>query len=162
MVLPWVFYQEIIEDDDVGDIEYIEGKVIAGDYFQVSGDIDTLSDTISYVPASAKTAFMVAAKIIITGHTSGTTTKNMVEAELKLDGTAVDTTNIGTATTSTLLSGASDMIAGSGSGTGTVGNGRFDVLGLSLAGDGIKAITIENTLDAGTAFATMSGYIDDT
>jgi len=162
MVLPWVFYQEILEDEDVGDIEYIEGKVTAGDYFQVSGDINTLASTISFVPASGKTAFLIEAKIIITGHTSGTTTKNMVEAELKLDGTTTDTTNIGTATTSTLLFGASDMIAGSGSGTGTVGDGRFNAKGLSLIGDAIAAITIENTLDAGTAFATMSGYVIDT
>ena len=35
---------------------------------------------------------------------------------------------------------------------------KFNVLGLSLAGDGIKTITIENVLDSGSAFAEFSGY----
>ena len=38
----------------------------------------------------------------------------------------------------------------------------FNVLGLSLVGDGAKKIEIENTLDNGTAFATMSGWLSDT
>ena len=150
------------EDLDMGDLEYIQDKVLAGDYFQVSGDIDALGIKISQVVPNGKTAFLIEAKIVTTGHTSGTTTKNMVEAELKIDGVTVDTTNIGTATTSTLLTSNSDMIAGSGSGTGIVADGKFNVLGISLVGDGAKVIEIENTLDNGTAFATMSGYYVDT
>ena len=69
MVLPWIFYQEIPESDaDMGDLEFIEGKVIAGDYFQVSGDINALNDTIEFDPASGKTAFLIKAKIIISNH----------------------------------------------------------------------------------------------
>lgn len=161
--LPGTMYQiPKVEGDDMGDIEYIEGKVLAGDYFQVSGDIDILNDTIEFIVPNGKTAFLIEAKIVITGHTSGTTTKDMVEAELKIDGVLKDTTNIGTATTSTLLTSGSDMIAGSGSGTGTIGDGKFNVLGISLVGDGAKKIEIENTLDSGTAFASMSGYLIDT
>ncbi|MCH7697003.1 MAG: hypothetical protein IIB73_12085 [Proteobacteria bacterium] len=48
---------------DMGDLEYIEGKVLASNYFQVSGDIDALNDTIEFIPASGKTAFMIEAKI---------------------------------------------------------------------------------------------------
>ena len=162
MVGPWVFYLEEVEGADMGDLEYIQDKVLAGDYFQVSGDIDAFGDTIEQIIPNGKTAFLIEAKIIITGHTSGTNTKDMVEAELKIDGDIVDTTNIGTATTSTLLIGGSDMIAGSGSGAGTIGDGKFNVLGISLVGDGVKLIEIANSLDDGTAFATMSGYYVDT
>lgn len=160
--LPSILFSVEEEVIDMGDLEYIQDKVLAGDYFQVSGDIDTLNDTIEQIIPNGKTAFLIEAKIIITGHTSGTTTKDMVEAELKIDGITVDTTNIGTATTSTLLTNPSDMIAGSGSGAGTIGDGKFNVKGLSLVGDGIKTMEIENTLDDGTAFATMSGYYVDT
>ncbi len=154
------------EDLDMGDLEYIQDKVIAGDYFQVSGDIDALNDTIEQIIPNGKTAFLLEAKIVITGHTSGGTSKDMVEAELKIDGTIVDTTNIGTATTQAtgIVNSATDMMGGFGWGTGsgTIGDGKFNVLGLSLVGDGIKVIEIENILDDGTAFATMSGYYVDT
>jgi len=146
----------------MGDLEYIQEKVLAGDYFQVSGDIDTLNDTIEQIVPNNKTAFLIEAKIMITGHTSGTTTKNMVEAELKIDDTVVDTTNIGTATNSAIVNSATDMMGGTGSGIGNIGDGKFNVLGISLVGDGAKKIEIVNTLDDGTAFATMSGYYVDT
>ena len=57
---------------------------------------------------------------------------------------------------------AGNQTAASGSGFGITGDGKFTVLGLSLVGDGIKDITIENVLDDGVAFATMSGWIEDT
>lgn len=160
--LPLILYQ-VPSGDDMGDLEFIQEKVLEGNYFQVSGDIDTLADTIEYIVPNGFTAFLIEAKIISTGHTSGGTTKNMVGAELKVDGVIKDTTNVGTATTNAtgIVTGATDMLGGFGwgSGTGNVGDGKFNVLGLSLEGDAIKVIEIENTLDDGTAFATMSGYL---
>jgi len=38
----------------------------------------------------------------------------------------------------------------------------LDVAGLSLVGDGVKEVAIENTLDNGSADATMSGYVQNT
>ena len=149
---------------DVGDLEYIEGKVTANNYFQVSGDIDALNDTIEFIPASGKTAFLIEAKIVITGHvtpagdaaTNSVVIKNEVEAELKINSVTKDTTNLGFSS-----QGGGNGLNGRGSGTGYghTGNGRFNVLGLSLAGDGAKKIEIVNTLDNGSAFATMSGYL---
>jgi len=162
MVGPWVFYLEEIGGDDVGDLEYIQGFVTSGNYFQISGDIDAIGNTISFIVPSGKTAFLIEAKIIITGHTSGTTTKDMVEAELIIAGTTVDTTNIGTATNSAIVTSATDMMGGTGSGIGNIGDGRFNVLGISLVGNNSDTIEIENTLDDGTAFATFSGYLIDT
>jgi len=52
--------------------------------------------------------------------------------------------------------------AGAGTGAGSQLESRFNVLGLSLIGNGALKIEIENTLDNGTAFATMSGYLIDT
>jgi len=75
---------------DVGDLEFIQGKVVAGDYFQVSGDIDAITDTIEFVPASGKTAFMIEAKII----PNNTGLNNRITAALKIDSTIKDEAEI--------------------------------------------------------------------
>ena len=154
---------------DMGDLEFIQGKVIAGAYFQVSGDIDGINDTIEFIVPNGKTAFMISAKIIISDHpaastrtTGGSNTqKDIVSAALKIDGTTKDETTIGEATAAGIAS-SNQNGGGTGSGYGNLGDGRFNVLGLSLVGDGIKVIEIENTLDDGSAFATMSGYLSTT
>jgi len=91
----------------MGDLEYIESKVVAGDYFQVSGDIDNLNDTIVYVVPNGQTAFMIEAKIIITNHpglaaftsatTQNTLAQSRVRADFIIDTSVKDTTNIGVA-----------------------------------------------------------------
>lgn len=146
----------------MGDLEYIESKVIAGDYFQVSGDILAVNDTIEHIVPNGKTAFLIEAKIVITNHPGLGTVKDAVAAELKIDGTVVDTTNIGIIADSRVVTSASDMMGGTGSGVGNLGDGKFNVLGITLVGNGVKTIEIENVLDDGTAFATMSGYYVDT
>ena len=154
---------------DMGDLEFIQTKVLSGDYFQVSGDINAINDTIEFIVPSLKTAFMIEAKIIITGNPSaistatstGVSTKNMVTAAFKIDSVTKDETAIGTAANAG-ISSSNQRGGGTGSGIGNIGNGKFDVLGLSLVGDGVKLIEIENIQDNGTAFATMSGYLIDT
>jgi len=151
----------------LGDFEFIQNKVLDGDYFQISGDINNLNDTIEFIVPDLKTAFLIEAKIVISNHsglagmTTGTTqntiAQSRVRADLKIDGVAKDTTNIGGASNMS-TTGAHDVTSG-GSGYGTIGDGHFNVVGLSLVGDGIKKIEIENTLDAGDAIATMSGYL---
>lgn len=138
--------------EEVSDLEFIQGKVLAGDYFQVSGDINAVTDTIEFVPASGKTAFLIEAKIVPTGHA----TNNKVEAELKINNVVKDTVNYIIAQADE--GGASpDFAWGQG-----MYSGKFNVLGLSLVGDAAKKIEIENTLDNGAAFATMSGYLVNT
>lgn len=162
-----------IEGVDVGDLEFIEGKVVAGDYFQVSDDINAITNTIEFIVPSGRTAFLIEAKIVITGHTtpaanSGSVglnadniVKNAVQAVLKIDTNVKDTVNAGQGSRAhhVNFSGTSGGSQGNGI---LYGDGIFNVLGLSLVGDGIKKIEIENTLDDGTAFATMSGYLIDT
>ncbi len=165
MVLPWVFYQEILEDEDMGDLEFIQEKVLAGDYFQVSGDINALNDTIEFVVPNARTAFLLEAKTVITTHAdppaipdgATSTVNDRVRAVLKIDTVIKDTTNIGVIMSQSSSGGGTDH--GGGLGHGDLGDGRFNVLGLSLVGDNAKKIEIENTLDNGSAFATMSGYL---
>ncbi len=159
----------VADEVDMGDLEYIEGKVLAGNYFQVSGDINGITETIEFTVPNGKTAFMISAKIIINDHptaasrgSGGTTTqKDIVSAALKIDTVIKDETTIGDATAAA-VSGTNQDGGGAGSGYGNLGDGRFDVLGLSLVGDGAKVIEIENTLDDGSAFAQMSGYLVDT
>jgi len=147
---------------DMGDLEFIQEKVLAGDYFQVSGDINNLNDTIEFIVPNGKTAFLIEAKIVQTGHAtpafnsfSATTTavRNAVQADFKIDTVTKDKANVGMSSI--------DRVVGSG-GTGSSTNHNsdpFNVSGLSLVGDGVKKIEIENTLDDGSAFATMSGYL---
>lgn len=152
---------------DMGDLEFIQEKVLAGDYFQVSGDINALTDTIEHIVPAGKTAFLIEAKIIIPTHSTlagGTNgvRRDQVAASLKIDGAVKDKTNIGVTSNSALGTGGTDMIMGGGSGAGTVGDGKFNVKGVSLIGNAVKKIEIENTLNNGSAFATMSGYYVDT
>ena len=166
--LPLIMYQ-VPSADDMGDLEFIQTKVLAGDYFQVSGDINALTNTIEFIVPNLKTAFLIEAKIIISDHpnaasrgSGGTTNqKDMVSAALKIEGVTKDETTIGESTAAAVSSTNQDG-GGAGSGYGNMGDGKFNVLGLSLVGDNIKKIEIENILDDGSAFATMSGYLIDT
>ena len=169
--LPMILFSGSVEVADVGDLEFIQGKVIAGDYFQVSGDINAINDTIEFIVPSAKTAFMIEAKVIPTGNNTFpgfpggftiTNSSNEVEADLKIDSVVKDKVHVGSVTaTSKIQNGGSGQGTGSG-GYGNKNKDSFNVLGLSLVGDGIKVIEIENTVDNGSAFATMSGYVIDT
>lgn len=154
------------EEEELGDLEFIQGKVVAGDYFQVSGAINALNDTIEFIVPNAKTAFLIEAKITITGHANsaqasspGTyiTQKNAVQAELRLGGIPKDTANVGE------ITAAESNSSRWGYGNGySLKSDPFNVLGLSLVGDGLEKIEIVNTLDDGDAIATMSGYLIDT
>lgn len=169
-VSPALLAQAITVDAQISgeatDLAFIQAKVIAGDYFQVSDAIDNITDTIEFIVPNGKTAFLLEAKIVITTHpaaslgvTSSSSNQEMVRADLKIDTVTKDTTNIGE---STAAGGGTGSLGGSGSGYGTIGDGRFNVKGLSLVGDGVKKIEIENTLDNGSADAVMSGYLVDT
>jgi len=82
--LPSILFQ--VGAADMGDLEFIQEKVIAGDYFQVSGDIDAITNTIEFVPATGKTAFLIEAKII----PNNASTNNKITAAPKIDGTIKD------------------------------------------------------------------------
>ena len=165
--LPLIMYQ-VPSGVDMGDLEFIQTKVLSSDYFQESGDINAINDTIEFIIPNLKTAFMIEAKIMNPTHPSPASNptvsviqqKSLVTAALKIDGTIKDETTIGEATAAS--NGTNAVGGGTGNGYGNVGDGRFNVLGLSLVGDGIKKIEIENILDNGNAFATMSGYLIDT
>ena len=169
MVFPWIPFlksrRRRLSDTEFMAIKAFDGKVIV-----VTGAIDALNDTIEYIPASGKTFYFHSAKIVISTHatppaitssaTQNTVVKDMVKAALKINTVTVDTTNIGTSANAT-TEGTSALKSG-GSGVGTVGDGHFDVKGRFLTGDGAKKIEIVNTLDAGSAVATLIGFIEDT
>lgn len=152
-------------EEDVGDLEFIQDKVVAGDYFQKSGNINTIGSTIEFTVPDTRTAFMIEAKITITGHPDTASAfentgneiiqKNAVQAEFKIDTVVKDTANVGEVTGS----GATSTRWGYGNGY-SLKSDSFNVLGLSLLGVGTtKKIEIVNTVDDGNAFATMSGYL---
>lgn len=150
-------------EDDMGDLEFIQGKVLAGDYFQVSGNINSSGNTIEYTVSNGRTAFLIEAKITMSTNPDAsfhlndgtTTTKDQIVAELKIDGATKSKGKIGMATAASGFS----FDGGNGSGFGVNSESKFNVLGLSLVGNGSKKITIENVLDSGSGFAEMSGYL---
>ena len=149
-------------------LQFIRQKTLDGDWIHLTGAIDALNDDLVYAPANGKTFFLYSAKIVITNQPgsasaagfSGSSHAAIVKAVLKIDTVVEDTTQIGTqgGAAGTNNSAATN----SASAWGTVGDGRFDVTGLSLVGNGIKEVAIENVLDAGDANATLTGWIEDT
>jgi hypothetical protein len=86
----------------------------------------------------------------------------MTAAQFIVDSTVKDTTNIGFNSSVHAGEGSASAKWGGGTGYGNIGDGKFNVKGLSLVGDGSKKIEIKNILDGGSSFATMSGYTIDT
>ena len=167
MVFPWIQFLSG-EKKRLADIEYMAIQAFNGNVVQVSGEIDAVNDTIERIVPNGKTAYMAEAKIVITGHDAPTdgggadaTQRDMVEADLLIDGVKKDTTNIGTASQSSFIS-TSSVEHMSKAGFGNIGDGRFNVLGLKLQGDGAKKIEIKNIVDNGTAHATMTMIEVDT
>lgn len=149
--------------------QFYQDKIVAGDSFEVSGDINAVNDTIEIIIASGKTAFLTSAKIMIPTHSNGAAVgdgnsnnqgKNIVTAGLIIDSVTKDKAVIGEVTNASNRSNQSG--GGAGNGYGNLGDGKFNVKMLSLVGDGIKTIEIENILDNGVAFAQMDGYVIDT
>lgn len=149
----------------MGDLEFIQEKVLAGDYFQVSGNINSIGNIIEFIVPNGKIAFLIEAKLVMSSIINlplpnisnlDITVKNEVVAELKIDGVTKDTTHVGINSRAATFNGAESS---SNNTYGDTGDGRFNVLGVSLVGNGVKKITIENTIDNGTAFASMSGYL---
>ncbi|MEE9572053.1 MAG: hypothetical protein V3W20_03295 [Candidatus Neomarinimicrobiota bacterium] len=149
--------------EDLSDLAFIQKKVLDGDYFQVSGDIDVLNDTIEFIVPNGRTAFLIEAKITMSTNpvppsvNGNASLNNQIVSDLLVDNVVKDKTTVGVA------SGQSQIFSGSGVGGAGQGfgkpNGKFNVLGLSLVGNGIKKIEVKNVLDNGNAFATMSGYL---
>jgi len=152
--LPGTMYQ--IEDgDDVGDLEFIQEKVLANDYFQVSGDINALNSTIEHIIPNGKRAFLIEAKITMSAN-PGATGSDQTVAQLSVDGVRKSKAKIGK--NSQIVRGLREP---GGAGWGTNSESRFNVLGLSVVGDGVKKIEIINVLAGGSAFAEMTGYYVD-
>jgi len=166
----WYFNKNTVSGvgRDLGDILEMAGKAFDGKTLFAHGAIDTLASKISIIPAAGKILYLSEGKIIINTHTnpptiplSGNTINNdRIIAALKINGITVDTTNIGIVHNASTGVTATNKGSGSG-GSGIVGDGRFNIYGRTLAGDGIKSVDIENVLDNGNADATLSGWIED-
>jgi len=95
--------------------------------------------------------------ISMPGAVGSNNTIDQIVADLKINGVVKSKAKIGAqAAARNLGSGSS---SGTSSGFAPFTESRFNVLGLSLSGDGIKTITIENVLDSGSGFAEFSGYL---
>lgn len=146
----------------MSDTMFMAKKAFDGKVITVTGAINALANEITYVVPNGKTFYFHSAKIVITGHPSiGTTAnathlRNQVQAQLKIDGTVVDTVDAGAGTWFN-SDAAGEMAAGI-----SMSTVPFDVKGRFLEGDGTKDVAIENSLDDGSAIATIIGWIETT
>jgi len=160
-----------VEGDDMGDLEYIESKVVASEYFQVSGDITGGATIESSIIANGKTAFMIEAKLTQTDQTfpsittisgASASNKDAVTAAFQFV-TSGPTTTIKDKTIVGWTNQVRSVANGGLGGATQLNSNKFNVLGLSLVGDGTNTkIQIENVLDGGSAWATFSYYLSDT
>lgn len=167
------FENKLAGGNTISDLEFIRKKMLAGDWITVTGNINALNNEIAYTPATGKTFFVHSAKIVISTHTNApsltsstpqnSNNSDRVKAELQVDGVVKDTTNIGIVLgIDSQFNGAGGAMHAAGAGAGTIGDGRFNCIGLFLAGNSIKKVRIINTLAAGSAIATLVGWIENT
>jgi hypothetical protein len=162
MVFPFITFTGIKGGTtELSDIEYMAIKAFNSKVVVTTGAINAVTNTISYTVPSGKTAYLAEASIVMTTNPSassaisgGVATSNydQIVGALKIDGVTKDKAKIGKGTAA----------HGGGSGFGLGGKSYFNVLGLSLAGDGSKTITIENILDAGSADASFTVFLETT
>ena len=153
--------------EDLGDLQFVQDRIKAGEWFEVSGNINALNNTIEFIVPNLKTAILFEAKVVIgtntgaSGVTSGSDAKReQVTADLLINAVVKDKTSIGHATAAAATGGTNLEGRGSGSGHGMQGDGRFNALGKSLVGNGTKKIEIKNVDDdASVVYATMSGWL---
>lgn len=158
-----------IQDDDMGDLQYIQEKVEAGDYFHVILDISTPANKASFIVPNLRTAFLIEAKItmITNPGASATASSTLVSTNEQVVATLQKNINSTITEFSKAKIGVASAAIGnpigraaSGSGFGTNAEGHFNVLGFSLVGNGVlNKIEIENTVDNGSAVAEFSGYL---
>ena len=167
MVLPWVFYQEIIEDADMGDLEFLRDKELAGDLIHIiSSEFTANADQITFVPASGKTFFHIKSKLypvvntIITGAVGSTTTTSnrRADVELTFDSVLKDALTHDMETTFGSNEGAATRSQGNAGQTGQYETNIFE----SMVGDGIKSIKLTSTNNSGTYRVSLLGWIQDT
>lgn len=145
----------------LSEIEFIRDQIKLGNWLEANGSINTLGNTVFLIPAAGKTIFLYEAKIVMSTNPVPSKSINVlvedqVVADLTVDGVVKDKATVG------VVSQSGQFIDYGASDFGGKGDGRFNVKGLSLIGDGVKQIRIVNVLDDGNAFATMSGFIEDT
>ena len=164
MVGPWILFAPLVVDV-TSDLQFIQDRVDAGEWLETHGAINAVTNEIAIIPASGKTFYAFRGRIQLTSDISitiinGTSTDiNKVSAQAKVDGTIKDECRVGSKITN---SGDSSSKLQGAAGESSPSQAEFHVLGLSLVGDGIKKVTIENSSDNGSADATLSGWIKTT
>lgn len=153
-MLPWLAFIPV-GGADLSTEEFVRDKILAGDWWEISGSIPAVTNEIVFIPASGKTAFPWSGKIVVNDNTN----TSHVIADLKVNGVTKSKTHVGVE--ERFQQGGTTNGFG-GRGYGNYGDGKFAALGKSLVGDGIKDITIENVVDNGSVFAEMQGWIQNT
>lgn len=141
-----------------GDLEFLRNREKDGDLVTaISGLISATGVAVSFVPASGKTFYLLAARIVrVAGIDLTGNVEWNCQAEVRFDTAIKDYMG---------WSGSTEEGAGEGPGAGWGGDSHSIVVGKSLIGDAVKAVDINVIAWVSTpqrGRATIIGWLEDT
>ena len=150
------------------EIEFLAKKEREGNLIsEISAEFTGDADQITVTPASGKTFYLIGAKLypvvdtVVGGAgTGGSTTlyNRRVDVELTFDGTVKDILTHDFETRAGSSSSFATFAQGQG---GTTGQYQTLAKGISMSGDGAKAIKLTSTNTSGTYRVAILGYYED-
>lgn len=139
----------------LSDLEFLRQKMLSGDLVSVTGNA-TAGEIISYVPATGKTFFHISSEIFDASIVGGSGTYRVVIADVKNDVTTIDTMGGSF--------GQHYSYQATNYGGGGVSKGKSTIPS-KLVGNSSKKFSVNilsNGSSAGTIYATITGWIEDT
>lgn len=168
MVLPWIFYQEIIargrklSESEFLTIKQFDGKLIK----EISAEFTGNGVQITRTPASGKTFYFLKARLypvvnsIVTGSAGNTpvTSNRRADVEIKLDGTVIDVLTHDMETTF----GSAESAAARAEGNAGQAGQYESLIVDSMDGNAIKKIELTSTNVVGTYRVSLIGIEENT
>ncbi len=135
-------------NNKLSDLEFLRQKELDGDLIKITGTNSGTGDTVSYVPVTGKTFFLISASLTVES-VDPFATQHSVRVELQNDGTTRD--------------GWFHYHDNSPSELSSLKN-DFNMIGDSLVGDSAKAYSIDiiSNSFSETIRGTIVGWIEDT
>lgn len=158
---------DISESESITDLQFLRNLEKSGNLISIiSAEFSGDGDQITYVPANGKTFFLISAKLypvvdsIITGGQTAINTRNRrADVELTYNSVVKDVLTHDMETTYGSNTSLSDFSQGN---AGQAGQYVTTAKGISLVGDGAKAVKLTSTNTSGTYRVALLGWIEDT
>lgn len=151
----------VVEEIDVGDIQFLCVQQFNGNVTRLEGDISAVTNKLTHTVATGKDGYILVAKIMPSGFVAAssrtaqgsTSNTNSTEAKISANVVEIDRVTVGMGT-SAGMSDTGQNNGGPGSGYGALTDGIFHAaIGMKVTTG--QVIEIENTLDNGNARAHL-------